>query len=178
MMKRPTVTSFAMLFMAMAAGAGLAHAQKAFEAVTGKEFDSALPKDFYLEGNAIPTQKRNAALLISPSGRRLVVALIDTSGYSSRIQTKYIGMIINEGPVAVCGKELGIGSFGFGLKMPSEPSDADADFFVYDQAGQKVSQCAAKKDKAFPHPTPLEIVLKGEKTALLYLGRYVVEFRP
>ena len=178
MKKRLAIGSIVLLFVALAAGANLAYAQKAFEIVTGKAFDSALPKDFYLEGNAIPTEKRNAALLMSPSGHRLVAALIDTAGYSSQVQEKYMGLIINEGPVVVCGKALGVGSFGIGMKRPSEQSNADADFFLYDQAGNKVSQCAAKKDKDLQHPMPLQVVLKGEKTALLYLGRYVVEIKP
>ena len=72
-----------------------ARAQGGFELVSGKAFDSAVPKDFYLEGNAIPTQKRNAALLKTPAGGRVVFALIDTTGYSSQIQQKYEGMIIS-----------------------------------------------------------------------------------
>src|ERR1039457_5026395 len=43
-------------------------AQNKFEVVTGKAFESAVPKDFYLEGNAIPTEKRNAILVKTPGG--------------------------------------------------------------------------------------------------------------
>lgn len=155
-----------------------AFGQEAFSVVTGKTFDGALPGQFYLEGNAIPTEKRNAALLTTPSGKRFLTALLDTSGYSSQVQTKYLGMFINEGPVTVCGKPLGVGSFGFGMKRPAESSSADATFFVYDQAGQEVSHCSVKKDNELKRPAPLQIALKGEKTAVLYLGRYVVEITP
>ncbi len=178
MRNRLTISSFMLVLIAFAAGAQWAHAQKGFEVVTGKSFDRAVPKDFYLEGEAIPTEKRNAALLTVPSGHRLVVALLDTAGYSSQVQEKYMGMLINEGPVVICGKQLGVGSFGMGMKMPPAESDADADFFLYNQAGQKVCQCAAKKDKELKHPVPLQVVLKGEKTAILYLGRYGVEIKP
>ena len=44
-------------------------AQSKFEVVAGKAFDSAVPKDFYLEGNAIPTEKRNAVLVKTPAAR-------------------------------------------------------------------------------------------------------------
>jgi methionine-rich copper-binding protein CopC len=178
MRNRLTISSIMLVLMAFAVGAQWAHAQKGFKVVTGKVFDEAVPQDFYLEGNTIPTQKRNAALLITPSGHRLVVALLDTSGYSSRVQQKYTGMLINEGPVVVCGKQLEVGSYGMGLKMPPPQSDADADFFLYNLAGQKVCQCAVKKDNELKHPTPLQVVLKGEKEAILYLGRYGVPFKP
>src|SRR5690242_5046039 len=69
-------------------------AQSRFEIVTGKAFDSAMPKDFYLEGNAIPTEKRNATMVKTPAGARAIVALIDTTGYAASVQAKYVGMLI------------------------------------------------------------------------------------
>src|ERR1700691_6130784 len=78
-------------------------AQNKFEVVTGKAFDSAVPKDFYLEGNAIPTEKRFATLVKTPAGARALFAPIDTTGYSANIVTKYIGMIITEGDLTLCG---------------------------------------------------------------------------
>ena len=51
-----------------------AHAQVKLE---GKAFDSAYVKDFYLEGNAIPTQKRNTVILKAADGTRLVFGLLD-----------------------------------------------------------------------------------------------------
>ncbi len=152
-------------------------AENAFKQITGKEFDSAMPKDFYLEGNAIPTEKRNAALVKNPAGARVLVALIDTSGYSSQIQQKYSGMLIAEGRVSVCGSNVAVGSYGFGLEKPPAKSDGDAKFYLYDQAGGKVADCAAKKDDQLKTPRPLQVVLSGEGAARLYLGRYWVELR-
>ncbi len=177
-MKKLVATLFVLFSVALIAGASRVYAQEAFSVVTGKTFDGALPGQFYLEGNAIPTEKRNAALLTTPSGHRFLTALLDTSGYSSQVQSKYMGMMINEGPLTICGKSLGVGSFGFGMKRPAESSDADATFFLYDQAGKEVSQCSVKKDSELKRPVPLQIALKGEKTALLYLGRYTVEIKP
>ena len=149
-----------------------AAAQGGFTAVTGKAFDSAMPKDFYLEGNAIPTQKRNAALVKTGTGARVLFALIDTTGYSSQIQEKYIGMIITEAGLGVCGGNLGVGSYGFGLQKPDAASDADAKFVVYSQAGNKVTECGAKKDAAIQQPKPLQVMLSADQPAKLYLGRY------
>lgn len=172
------VSLFVLSCVALTVGASRAYSQGAFSVVTGKTFDGAMPDRFYLEGNAIPTEKRNSALLTTPSGHRFLTGLLDTSGYSSQVQMKYMGMIINEAPLTVCGKPLGVGSFGFGMKKPSETSPADATFLIYDQGGKEISQCMVKKDMALQHPVPLQIILKGEKAANLALGRYIVEIKP
>lgn len=153
------------------------HAQGGFELVTGKPFDRAMPKDFYLEGNAIPTQKRNAALVKTPAGARLLFALIDTTGYSSQIQQKYEGMVISEGKFSICGGTIGVGSHGFGHTKPPAASNEDAKFFLYNQAGEKVAECAAKKHAELKQPKPLQVIIgKGEPTRL-YLGRYGLELK-
>jgi hypothetical protein len=152
-------------------------AQGAFEQMTGKAFDSAIPNDFYLEGNRIPVEKRNGALLKTPAGARLVLALIDTTGYSSQIRQKYIGMVITEGSVSVCSVPLTVGSYGFGLEKPAPTSKENAKFFLYNQAGEKVGDCAAKKDILVKQPKPLNIVLSKEAGARLYLGRYFLELK-
>ena len=152
-------------------------AQGAFEQMSGKAFESAIPNDFYLEGNRIPVEKRNAALLKTPAGARLVLALIDTTGYSSQIKQKYIGMVIAEGTVSVCNVPLSVGSYGFGLEKPAATSSEEAKFILYNQAGEKVGDCGAKKDNAVKHPKPLNIVLSKEAGARLYLGRYFLELK-
>jgi len=152
-------------------------AQGAFEQLFGKAFESAIPNDFYLEGNRIPVEKRNAALLKTPAGARLVLGLIDTTGYSSQIKQKYVGMLITEGTLSVCDVSLSVGSYGFGLEKPAATSSADAKFFLYNQAGEKVGDCAAKKDNALKQPKPLNAVLSKEGGARLYLGRYYLELK-
>lgn len=68
-MKEINPVSGLILVMAVLAVEPTAHPQATFEQLSGKSFDSAVPKDFYLEGNAIPTEKRNAALLRRPPAR-------------------------------------------------------------------------------------------------------------
>lgn len=154
-----------------------ASAQGEFELVSGKAFDSAVPKDFYLEGNAIPTQKRNAALVKTPTGARLVFALIDTTGYSSQIQQKYEGMIINEGKVTLCGRVIGVGSYGFGFTKPVATSTEATMFFVYNQAGGKVADCTMTKDEGLKQPVPLQVVVSKGAPAKLYLGKNWLEVK-
>jgi hypothetical protein len=152
-------------------------AQGGFEQITGKDFDRALPKDFYLEGNAIPTEKRNAALVKTPAGARVLFALIDTAGYSSQIRQKYIGMAIAEGKVTVCTISLKTGSYGFGVEKAASPASGDAKFFIYNQAGEKVGDCIAKRDNTIKQPKPLALDVSKGKPAELMLGRYVLELK-
>ena len=161
----------------LAAWPNAARAQGGFENVTGDAFVKAVPGDFYLEGNRIPVEKRNAALLKSAKGSRVVVALIDTTGYSSQIQQKYLGMLITETKLTVCGTALGVGSYGFGLERPAATSNADATFRVYDQAGDKLAQCGARKDDTLKQPKPLSVVTPKGGAAKLYLGKYAVEIQ-
>src|SRR5579859_8291906 len=146
-----------MVLGTVVAGPQNANAQGSFETVTGKAFDKAMPKDFYLEGNAIPTQARNAALVKTPNGARVLFALIDTAGYSSQIKQKYIGMIITEGRVSICGKAVDVGSYGFGLDRPAARSKDDSKFHLYNQAGTEVASCNAPYDANIRTPRPLVI---------------------
>lgn len=171
------VLAAALAGAALGAYPGGAAGQGNFQIVTGKAFDSALPHDFYLEGNAIPTEKRNAVLLTSPKGSRVLIALIDTTGYSSQIQQKYEGMVITEGMITICEKKVAVGSYGFGLERPGAQSSEDAMFFLYDQAGKRLLECRSKKDANLNAPRPLRVVPGFRGTARLYLGRYWLELR-
>ena len=174
MIKR-SLTLLILTAAALAVATVSLRAQGGFILVTGKAFDSAVPKDFYLEGNAIPTEKRNTVLVKTPAGARVVVGLIDTTGYSSQIKKKYIGMVIAEGGVSVCGIAVKVGSYGFGLDKPAPNSDADAHFNLYNQAGEKAGDCAAKKDTKLKQPRPLQVVVEKGAPTRLYLRRYWLE---
>ncbi len=169
--------SIGLMTAVLAVWPSAARAQSGFELVSGKAFDSAVPKDFYLEGNAIPTQKRNAALLKTPAGARVLFALIDTTGYSSQIQQKYEGLIISESKITLCGMAIGVGSYGFGFTKPAATGAEEGKFFVYDQAGGKVVECALKKDAELAQPKPLQVVVAKGGPAKLYLGKNWLEVK-
>lgn len=171
-----SLTWLILLAVTLVAWPNVARAQRTFVQVTGRDFDKAVPKDFYLEGNAIPVQARNAALLTT-EGARVLFALIDTTGYSSQIQQKYMGMLISETSFSLCGKSVHVGSYGFGLEKPPETSAMDAKFFLYDQAGSKVLGCFSKKDSNISPPKPLQAVISQGTPARLYLGRYWLELK-
>lgn len=151
--------------------------QGQFELVTGKAFDSAVPKDFYLEGNAIPVAKRNTAMVHLPSGARALFGLIDTTGYSADIIAKYVGMVITEGDVTVCGHKVAVGSYGFGWARPATGVDEPGKFSLYNQAGEKLAECTTPRDAKLKQPRPLQIVVEKNGTARLYDGRHWLELR-
>ncbi len=166
----------ASIFLSLMA-ANPASAQSAFKVEKGEAFNKIVPKDFVLEENAIPTEKRNSVLVVTPSGGRVVAGLVDTSGYTSQVQEKYLGMLINEADLNVCGHQVGIGSYGFGLVKASGATQGKAsDFVLYNQAGKQVVKCAAKWDAKIKSPRPLRVVVSGE-TARIYIGRTWVELK-
>ena len=144
---------------------------QAQEKLEGKAFDSAVVKDFYLEGNAIPVQKRNTVALKGTDGKRMVFGLLDTTGYSAEIQAKYIGMMVVERKVTVGGTALGAGAYGFGVHKPTPP-EGPGHLMIYDVGGTKVAEAPAEYDKALAQPVPLQFV-KGR----LYIGRHWVEIQ-
>jgi hypothetical protein len=156
-----------------AGGCQSALAQK-FEVVTGKAFDSAVPRDFYLEGNAIPTEKRNAILVKTPAGARALFALIDTAGYSANIVSKYVGMLVAEGDLTLCGHKIGVGSYGFGWTLPGTGVDAPGRFALYNQAGASVADCQAERQPDLKQPRPLQVVVAADGSARLYHGKHYV----
>jgi hypothetical protein len=144
---------------------------QAQEKLEGKAFDAACVKDFYLEGNAIPVQKRNTVVLKGAGGKRLIFGLLDTSGYSAEIQQKYAGLMIVERKVTVGGAAVGTGAYGFGL-VKGTPAEGPGKLVVYDVAGVKVGETAAQWDAALAQPVPLQFV-KGR----LYVGRHWVDVK-
>lgn len=169
-MKRFFILSLAIL--AITAVPSILQAQKGFEVAKGKAFDDAIPTDFYLEGNRIPTQKLNSVLVKTPSGARVVIGLLNTVGYSSHIQQKYEGMIISEANFMLCGQKVGVGSFGFGHTKPMANSAEDMKLMIYDQAGAKLAECSGKKDSSLEKPSPLQVT-----NGKLYLGRHAFDLR-
>ncbi len=152
-----------------------APAQAQVTKLEGKAFDSGYVRDFYLEGNSIPTQKRNTVILKGADGKHLVFSLLDTTGYSAEIQQKYAGMIIVERKVTVGGASVGTGAYGFGLQKPT-PAEGPGKLVVYDVAGGKVAETATQYDAKLAQPVPLQVTTAGGQTKL-YLGRYWVEVK-
>jgi|SRR5271157_4774791 len=172
---KKTLVFIAFLAFLLAVWPNPARAQGGFEQVTGEAFTKALPTDFYLEGNHIPVQKLNSVLLKNAKGDRVVLGLLDTSGYSSHIQQKYSGMLISETSISVCGISLGVGSYGFGLWAPKPPIKDDGRFKLYNQAGDPLGECPAKRDESIKVPKPLAVITAKGGPTKLNLFKYTLD---
>ena len=166
-----------MMVCLLAVWPGTARAQAGFESVTGTAFVNAIPNDFYLEGNRIPVEKRNSVLLKSAKGARVVVGLIDTTGYSSKIKTKYTGFVITETSITFGGTKLGVGSYGFGTDIPSAPSTGPATIKIYNQAGDKLGEGSANRDDTIKQPKPLGVAAGKTGATEIVFGKYPIELK-
>ena len=107
----------------------------------------------------------------------MLLSTINTAGYSSQIKQKYTGMVITETNITVCGKIIGVGDYGFGLERPAAPSTAATTFRLYNIAGEKLAECAAKKDDSIKQPTPLTVTaVKGGPVKVAF-GKDVIEIK-
>ncbi len=131
------------------------------------ELEKALPKTQYLEGENIPTQARNASGLRLAGGGRVLAALLDTSGYSAQIQTKYLGMLITEQALELGTSTVPPGAYGFGKR--------DADLVLYNTAGRRVAGIRVVRDEALSPARPLQIALRHAGIRL-YVGKEYVVF--
>src|SRR5215470_923634 len=94
---------------------GVSMAQGYPTILTGGELQRVVPSSFYFEGQAGPTQMRNAAAARLRANSYVIAALVDTSGYSSDIRGRYEGFLITDSPISLGGAELGTGAYGFGF---------------------------------------------------------------
>jgi len=131
------------------------------------ELEKALPKSQYLEGENIPTQARNSGGLRLAGGGRLIAALLDTSGYSSQIQTKYLGMLVTERSLELGTSTVPPGAYGFGKR--------DTDLLLYNTAGRNVAGIRLVRDEALSPARPMQLAVRHGGIRL-YVGKEYVVF--
>jgi hypothetical protein len=124
-----------------------------------------LPATVYYKGQSAPTQLRNSGGVKFADGYYLLATLVDTSGYSSDVASKYQGYFITEVPVRVSGQALPAGVYGVGM--------VGHQFVVTDVGGHDVLALPAGLDDSIKHPMPLQFLTTGGDYRL-YLGRQFV----
>lgn len=132
----------------------------------GEALARVVPGSFYFEGRVGPTQMRNAAAVRFGEKRHVIVALVDTAGYSSDIRAKYEGFLVTDSRIAFGDKELAAGAYGFGITKESK-------FNIFDVGGNLLLSVAGAKDSATRTPRPLAL-LKDEGGVRFYRGRSYV----
>jgi hypothetical protein len=121
-----------------------------------------VPDSFYYEGQNAPTQMRNAAAVRFGTKRFVIVAMVDTSGYSTEIQARYQGFFITDSRITVGGSELGPGAYGFGF--------SEDKLNIFDIGGGALLSVGIAKDSALKRPRPLTMT-KAADGVRLYGGR-------
>jgi hypothetical protein len=128
------------------------------------------PSHYFYAGQTAPVQMRNAAAFRSASGKVVIAALVDVSGYSSAVAEKYQGLLVTDGTINVGGKSLGPGSFGIG-------GTPDGKFVVTDIGANVVGTADFTNDADLKRPVPLKMAVDGNNVRL-YLGKKYVTLTP
>ena len=129
----------------------------------GDELTRVVPSSFYFEGQSAPTQMRNAAVVQFGQNRFTMAGLVDTSGYSSEVQAKYVGFFITDSPITVGGTRLPTGAYGFGF-------GAGGWMNVMDVGGRRILSVRTRRDADLQRPRPL-MMTQTRNGVRLYAGR-------
>ena len=137
--------------------------------VSGADLKKVVPDTYFFRGLSATTQQpRNASAIHYPDDFYVIVALVDTSGYSSDVKAKYNGMFITEKTLKFGSSTLGPGQYGMGYT-------SDGKFHILSVDGNELLVTDIVTDEKLARPQPLKIVMDGA-TAKLYLGKKYVTF--
>jgi hypothetical protein len=128
-----------------------------------------LPASVFYRGQSAPTQLRNSGGVKFADGFYVLATLVDTSGYSTDLQTKYQAYFIAEAPIKIGGQSLAAGVYGVGFVGDK--------FLVTDVGGHDVLSVSSGDDSELKRPTPLQVVVDPAGGFKLYAGRKYVNIR-
>lgn len=132
------------------------------------DMQKLVPASVYYRGQTATTQVRNSGGVKFADGLYVLAYLVDTSGYSSDIATKYQAYFITEIPIKIVGENLPAGVYGIGF--------VKGKFVVTDVGGHDVLTAATGNDPGMPRPVPLRIMANPSGGFRLYAGRKYVTF--
>ena len=127
-----------------------------------------LPASVYYCGQSATTQIRNSGGVKFADGRYVLATLVDTSGYSTAVASKYQAYFIVEVPIKLGGQSLAAGIYGAGFVGDK--------FLITDVGSQDVLTVNASQDAGLKRPMPLLIVADPAGGFRLYAGRQYVIF--
>ncbi|MGD0682807.1 MAG: hypothetical protein ABR990_12245 [Terracidiphilus sp.] len=127
-----------------------------------------LPASVYYSGQAATTQVRNSGGVKFADGHYVLATLVDTTGYSAAVASKYQAYLIVEVPIKLGGHSLAAGIYGAGFVGDK--------FLITDVGAHDVLTVEAGKDAGLKRPMPLQIVADPAGGFRLYAGRQYVIF--
>jgi hypothetical protein len=135
------------------------------------ETQKLVPPAVFFQGQTATTQLRNSAALRLDSGGLVIVALVDTGGYSSAVRERYQFYLLTDTTLQVGDKHVGPGAYGCGFLQ-------DGAMVVMDLAGNDIFRTAIAKDADMTRPRPLQIQPgKSAGEFRLYIGRDYVSIK-
>ncbi len=135
--------------------------------LNASETGKIIPATVFFQGQSASVQDRNSAGIRFGKESLLLVALVDTSGYSSSVQQKYQAYLITQEPIEIGGHRLVPGAYGCGFI-------ANNKFIVMDIGAHELFTVQSAHDTELHRPTPLQILPSGNHYRL-YEGRNYVE---
>ena len=133
------------------------------------ELKKLVPQDYFFAGLTASVQPGMNAGVRFASGKVLLVALVNTSGYSTAIQQKYQALFLTDSRLKVEGSDLPPGAYGCGF--------SSGKFFVMNVAAEDVVSVPARRDEKLERAVPLKFV-EQEGGYRLYAGKNFVTLQP
>jgi hypothetical protein len=158
-----------MMAVAMMAAPAISKAQSGATVLKPAEVEKLLPASVFYRGQSATTQPRNSGGVKFADGFFVLTTLVDTSGYSTGVQSKYAAYFITEVPIKVGGQSLPAGAYGIGFIAGNK-------FVVTDVGGHDVLSVDSTDDAALKLPKPLAVVADPAGGFRLYAGHKFVVF--
>jgi len=136
--------------------------------VSEQRLKQLLPATVFIDGENVPTQERNAALVQLPDGKILLASLVDTAGYSSAYQQKYAGVLLSQTRFIIGSKNFAAGAYAIGQKKNGE----SVTVYVYNLGGEQLAELPTQKQENLRPLKPLQVITGADGSARLYLGPY------
>lgn len=128
-----------------------------------------LPASVFYRAQSATTQLRNSGGVKFSDGYYVLTTLVDTSGYSSDVSSKYQAYFIAEVPIKLGGQSLPAGVYGIGFV-------ADNKLVVTDVGAHDVFTVSTATDEGLKRPMPLQVQADPAGGFRLYAGRKYVIF--
>ncbi|MGA3262970.1 MAG: hypothetical protein ABSC47_02875 [Terracidiphilus sp.] len=94
---------------------GTIRAQGSDTVLKPADMQKLLPASVYYRGQSATTQVRNSGGVKFADGSYLLASLVNTSGYSTAVSSKYQACFITEVPIELGGEKLATGVYGVGF---------------------------------------------------------------
>jgi hypothetical protein len=164
------IIAAATMAVAIIAAPAAIQAQSADTVLKPADTQKLLPASVYYRGQSATTQLRNSGGVKFADGFFVLATLVDTSGYSTDVQSKYQAYFITEVPIKIGGADLPAGIYGIGFI-------ADNKFVVTDVGAHDVLTVNSAEDAGLKRPTPLQVMADAAGGGFrLYAGRKYVIF--